>query len=244
MKMTDPCSSGTYYGGVDSGAEAPLIWQMMSYPISCQWQVRAGTAGFGHISIFCSTWEWASNLTDTLLDDRFDDYPIGEVDSDTKAELGSLLIEHAPEILSRHYFRTMILAAEILEDLTILRNTMIDDSREKKIARSDLSNGPIHVDKLIEFVNRICKHKNSFHACNHHLPKRFLDSVENFNLQHYTDWKFLTEDCIEIPRYEDVIQTVIGGFKKIDVLLSDLENMARVGNAFGRKKPSDNSNIS
>ena len=206
-------------------------------PDKLQWQNRASSAGFGHISIFCSIWEWASNLTDTLLDHRFDDYPIGELDSDAKAQLGdevTMFIEYAPEILSRHYFRTIVLAAEILEDLTILRNTMIDDSREKKNARNDLTNGPIHVDKLIEFVNRICKHKSSFHACNHHLAKRLLDTIEDFDPKYYAEWKFLTEDCIEIPRYEDVIQTVIGAFRRIDDFLSDPGYMRKVGNVYGK----------
>lgn len=236
-KLADPCNQGLFIELPDSGAEAPLVWQMFSYPISCQWQVRAGSAGFGHISIFCSIWEWAANLTDTLLDHRFDDYPIGELDSDAKAELDdevAMFSEHAPEILSRHYFRTIMLAAETLEDLTILRNAMSDDPLVKKNARNDLSQSPLGVDTLIGYANRICKHKGGLHECNHHILKLFLDSVESFDSQHYTRWNFLREDRIEIPRYEDLIQTVIGAFRKIDELLADPDHMARVGAAFAK----------
>jgi hypothetical protein len=235
-RLADPCSHGQLVDFPDSGQEAPLVWQFLSYPISCQWQARSESEGFGHISIFCSLWEWASNLTDTLLDHRFDDYPIGELKPGVELEIDDEtkpFLEHFPEVLARHYFRTLLLAAEILEDLTILRNTMHEDSRVKKTARSDLSQAPLSVDALAQYVNRICKHKEPFHKCNHHIPKRFLDGIEDFDPTCYDDWKFLTDDFIEIPRYQDIIQTVIGAFSRVDALLRDSEKLDRVGRAFG-----------
>ena len=38
----------------------------------CGWQDRATAEGYGHISVFCSMGEWATNLSDLLTDDRFD----------------------------------------------------------------------------------------------------------------------------------------------------------------------------
>jgi hypothetical protein len=198
--------------------------------------MMAGSSGFGHVSIFCSVWEWAANLTDILLDGRFDDYSIGqqETDSDQKiSETDSLFHENAPLVLARHYFRTLIIAAEILEDLTILRKSMSDGSVSTKKARSDLSQAPLRVDPLLRYVNAICKHKDQLHECNHHLPKRFLDEDPSFDLRHYEDWRFLNS-FIEIPRYADIIETVVGAFNKVDQFLRQPGTMAKVSGIYGK----------
>jgi hypothetical protein len=235
-QLADPCGHTYLFNLPASGTEAPLIWQLFGYPISCQWQVTAGSSGFGHISIFCSVWEWAANLTDLLLDCRFDHYVIGqpETHSDREAtDISSLLLQGAPAVLVRHYFRTLIIAAETLEDLTILLKSMSDNSAAKKNARSDLSQASLPVDELLKYVNTICKHKGDLHGCNHHLPKKFLDEDPSFDLRHYQDWKFL-HSFIEIPRYVDIIETVIGAFKKVDHLLRQPESMTKVGGIYGK----------
>lgn len=236
-QLADPCSHGQFIDLPDSGVQAPLVWQRFSYPISCQWQSMAGASGFGHVSIFCSVWEWAANLTDILLDYRFDAYPIGqpEVNPDqTVSEIEPFFLEIAPAILSRHYFRTLMLAAEILEDLTILRKSMSDDPGAKKNARIDLSQAPFGVDTLMKYVNTICKHKDRLHECNHHLPTRFLDEDPRFDPSHYGDWDFLNA-CIEVPRYMDIIETVMGAFNRVDQLLRQPDIMAKVGGMYGKR---------
>ncbi|MFO1485543.1 MAG: hypothetical protein U1F71_19430 [Verrucomicrobiaceae bacterium] len=235
-QLADPCGHSHFFKLPNAGIEAPLMWQLLGYPISCQWQVMAGSAGFGHISIFCSVWEWAANLTDLLLDCRFDDYAIGQQqgDSDQDAsDIDSIFHQNAPEVLARHYFRTLIIAAEILEDLTILRKSMSDCSGAKKNARTELSQSSLPVDTLIKYVNTICKHKGDLHGCNHHLPKRFLDEDPSFDLGRYQDWKYL-HSFIEIPRYVDIIETVIGAFKKVDQLLRLPDSMKKVGDIYGK----------
>ncbi len=235
-RFADPCGHGNLVGLQESGPEALLAWQFFSYPVSCQWQILASQSGFGHVSIFCSVWEWAANLTDILLDCRFDVYPVGQpwVDSDHNSNYGyPSFIETCPEILARHYFRTLILAAEILEDLTILRKAMADDPGAKKNARSDLSQGALQVDTLMRYVNTICKHKGRLHECNHHLPKKFLDDDPSFDPRHYEDWGFLNS-TIEIPRYLDIIETVAGAFVKVDQLLHQPDMMTKVGGIYGK----------
>jgi len=224
-----------------------MIWQLMSYPISCQWQARAGSSGFGHISIFCSVWEWAANVTDVLLDNRFDDYPVGELGAQETQGLDNedtMVLEQTPEILARHYFRTIMLSAEVLEDLTILRVQMASSPPTKKNARNDLSRAPLAVDGLIEYANRVCKHKEALHRCNHHIPKRFLDADLGFEPGHYTDWNFLAQDAIEIPRYGDIIETVVGAFSRADELLRDSDNLGRIGRAFGNARAEQDATLS
>lgn len=236
-QLADPCGHSHFFNLPDSGIEAPLVWQLFGYPISCQWQMMAGSSGFGHVSIFCSVWDWAANLTDILLDDRFDAYPIHQLESEphqNAIDIDDSLHEIAPAVLSRHYFRTLVLAAEVLEDLTNLRSSMTDDLRAKKNSRNDLSQTPLLVDTLIKYVNKICKHKGGLHKCNHHLPKRFLDEELGFDLRHYEDWDFLNA-CIEIPRYVDIIETVTGAFKRVDQLLREPDIMAKIGGIYGNR---------
>jgi hypothetical protein len=236
-QLADPCGHSHLINLPDSGIEAPLIWQLFGYPISCQWQMMAGSSGFGHVSIFCSVWEWGANLTDILLDGRFDDYSMGqqEADSDQEAsDIDSLFHENAPVVLARHYFRTLIVAAEILEDLTILLKSMSDNSGAKKNARTELSQASLPVDELMKYVNTVCKHKGQLHECNHHLSKRFLDEDPSFDLRHYEDWRFLNS-FIEIPRYADIIETVVGAFNKVDQLLRQPGIMAKVGGIYGKR---------
>lgn len=65
----------------------------------CDWQ--NGYNG-GHVHLFCSLGDWASNLTDLLKDDRYDELDL-ESEDDAK-------------LLFRHYTRMLLIISEILTD--------------------------------------------------------------------------------------------------------------------------------
>jgi len=127
----------------------------------CKWQDRATfELDYQHISIFCSLGEWASNISDILKDESCDYY--------------DFLNDENRQALFRYYTRLLLVVSEIICDFEEIVQK-IESSQTKK-AREFLSDKRGEVDSLLNFVNRVCKHKvKTMHRCNHHLPIWFDD---------------------------------------------------------------------
>jgi hypothetical protein len=175
----------------------------------CKWQLTAKELAHvdgndkWHIPHFCSLGEWASNITDILTDDRFDD----------------LSFIHLPdqEFLFRYFTRLLLVTSEMLTDFVDLLKLITNATTPRK----DISP---NVNKLFRFINNVNKHKvNNVHRCNNHLPFWFSDAgINNFSnpldLDHFN---IDNPDGIVMPQLILLIQTVIDGYSAVDTALTD-----------------------
>jgi hypothetical protein len=150
--------------------------------------------------------DWASNLTDTLLDNRYD---ILDYDND----------EDVIAIIFRYYTRLLLLVSEMVDDFTHLFEHLNHSNQTKKALRKTLDTNTIDTDKLMRYINQVCKHKyENVHACNHHLPVFFDDS----NLSHAFKNPISIEvypshpDGIIMPKLKDVLGVIIKGYRTLD----------------------------
>ncbi|MCL4876243.1 MAG: hypothetical protein KJ064_06280 [Anaerolineae bacterium] len=181
----------------------------------CKYQTADGVEDF-HVSYFCSIGDWASNITDMLLDDRYDN-----LDYDSEEDLACTIF--------RYYTRMLLLVSEMVEDFTDLL-CHLDIHRgirkkDKKIYRRMFGN--ITPD-LMGYINTVCKHKyENVHACNHHLSLYFEDSNQPTNFKNpiklgLSSGHTSQPDGIIVPKLGDILAIVINGYRILDGLL--LEN--------------------
>lgn len=207
-----------------------------SNSIECEWQNKSLTLGYHHISIFCSVGQFVSHVTDLLRDYRYDKY---EFDRD----------ENVNEILFRYYSRLLLITSEILtdfQDLYILadnklstkqlgglRGKDLKDKQDK--ARTELSTNSNKVQLLLDYINKVCKHKTSnIHLCDNHIKYLFLDyhtnvkkykkRIELGNIRNYTSYdpatfkRHVKPDFIVVPSLIYVIDTIVNGYASLDNL--------------------------
>ncbi len=178
--------------------------------IECAWQTRAmDDLGYCHISLFCSLADWACNMTDVLMDHRFD--AMDFVDAN-----------HS-QALSRFYTRVLLVASEVFADL---EKIAVEAGHCKDIAsaRAFLSSNtaPAWIDDLHQFINRVCKHKfKNIHQCNHHLPICFEDEISrtgHANPIRVGSVDIEGGDAIQFPRLASICDAICGAYAKIDEL--------------------------
>lgn len=207
--------------------------------IECTWQNKADSLGYTHISIFCSIGQFASHITDLLRDNRYDKYNYDQS-------------EEINELLFRYYSRILLIASEIFtdfQDLYIIADDKITTKqlggiqskalRQKQDnARETLANGTQKIKQLLDYINKICKHKTAnFHICNHHVHFLFEDFHKNIkskrgkievgNINQYTSYdtatlaKYNKPNYIVVPSLKHVIDLIIDGYKALDDLFTN-----------------------
>jgi hypothetical protein len=205
----------------------------------CRWQnafEEPSDTGV-HYSIFCSLGEFNTNLTDHLVDDRFDEYDFE--------------VEEQAEVLFRLYTKINQTASEILTDFQDMLSTFrigrilttAELSREKGASRAELNRNLEEglVQKYFEYFNNIFKHKaNNMHFCNHHLPLRFMDfggagnefrNVVSLNtIGDYVarNRSPRTADAIEIPLLMELIRILVNGYHVLDATFQADRNRFKV----------------
>lgn len=207
--------------------------------IECTWQNAASDLGYNHISIFCSIGQFGSHITDLLRDHRFDKY---EYDQS----------EEINELIFRYYTRILLIASEIFtdfQDLYIIADKKLTTKQlggtqkttlrnYQDSARQNLANGTKNIEDLLDFINKICKHKTSnFHICNHHIKYLFEDFHKNIkskkkrielgNINQFTSYddetltKHNKPSFIVVPRLTFVIDLISDGYKVLDGLFNN-----------------------
>lgn len=186
----------------------------------CDWQTKH-TTDKEHISIFCSIGEWGSNLTDLLLDFRYDKY--------------DFVKEAHRKALFRYYTKIFLISSEILTDFQdiIIYLKSYPDKKKQKLARQFLTNKNLTFtfQELMNYINHICKHKfgdaqkdSKYHLCNHHIEYEFEDSkiyrknkinISTLNLANKQGAK------IEVPKLIDIINQILFCYEKLDDALND-----------------------
>lgn len=211
-----------------------------SNSIECSWQNRSEQLGYNHISIFCSIGQFASHITDLLRDFRFDKHNFDES-------------EEVNELIFRFYSRILLISSEIFtdfQDLYIIADEKFTTKQMSGIkgkdlkskqdnARKNLSNGSEEIKRLLDFINKICKHKTSnFHLCNNHIEYLFEDFHKNIkskkkrielgNINNFTSYDQTTlqkhnkPSYIVLPKMNYIIDLIINGYAALDNLfLSD-----------------------
>lgn len=205
--------------------------------IECTWQNNADVLGYNHISIFCSIGQFASHITDLLRDYRYDKY-------DQSDEIN--------EVLFRYYSRIFLIASEIFtdfQDLYIIADDKITTKQlggiQSKVlrpkqdnARETLANGTQEIKQLLDYINKICKHKTAnFHICNHHIHFLFEDFHKNLkakknkiavgSINQYTSYDTTTlakhskPNYIVVPSLKHIIDLIIDGYKVLDSLFTN-----------------------
>lgn len=177
----------------------------------CKWQDRASDLGYDHISIFCSLGEWANNLSDFLKDETYDFYDFLDKD-------------HS-QVLFRYYTRLLLVISEILGDFEEIVQKV--ESPKNKNARDSLSSTKGEVDSLINFINRVCKHKvnypqkRGFHHCNHHLPIWYKDCKQNSTFTRpisIENLDFKQPDSVLIPELDYLVRVILNCYTNLDNL--------------------------
>jgi len=210
-----------------------------SNSIECSWQNAAFDLGYKHISIFCSIGQFSSHITDLLRDYRFDKYEF-----DQSNEIN--------ELIFRYYSRILLITSEILtdfQDLYIIADQKLTTKQLGRIqgkklryyrdtARQNLANGTKNIKDLLDYINKICKHKTSnFHICNHHIAYLFDDFHKNIkkrkkrielgNINQFTSYNNLTlekhnkPNFIVVPKLQFIIDLIIDGYKVLDDLFKN-----------------------
>lgn len=206
--------------------------------IECSWQDKAIALGYNHISIFCSIGQFGSHITDLLRDYRLDKYEYDQT-------------EEINELLFRYYTRILLIASEVFtdfQDLYIIADDKFTTKQlsglhgsvlksKQDIARRKLANNSVNIKELLDYINKICKHKTSnFHICNHHIKFLFEDyhkdikskkkRVELGNINTFTAYdtttlkKYIKPNYIVIPKLQYIIDLIINGY----TILNDLFN--------------------
>lgn len=220
----------------------------------CKWQDIADDNGYNHISILCSLGSFVSHLTDLLRDHRYDRYEFDQS-------------EEVNEVLFRYYSRIFLIASEILtdfQDLYILaankftiKSLRQQSSKSVKqlqnSARRALANDSADISELLDYINKICKHKvSNFHVCNNHIKFLFQDfhverkhkikRIEIKNINQFTAYdettfeKNIKPDYLVIPKLDHIITLIINGYAALDKLfMSDLTSIEHICNHFEDK---------
>ena len=95
----------------------------------------------------------------------------------------------------------------------------IESSQTKK-AREFLSYKRGEVDSLLNFVNRVCKHKvKTVHRCNHHLPIWFDDCPQRHAFTKpisIGNLDFNQPDGILVPKLSYFIEVILQCYTRLD----------------------------
>jgi len=161
---------------IDNRPFSPVTVDLFANSFECRWQGLASkitNKNNWHVPHFCSLGEWASGVTDLLLQEHLDplSFKVGVNLSEDSKQINHLLW--------RHYTRILLLVEQISGDLVSLRREVTGEnsnSIKKTLSKT------ITQDQLFGFINNICKHKdnrNGFHSHNQHLPLFFLDSNQS-----------------------------------------------------------------
>ena len=178
----------------------------------CKWQQRSWSihGDEWHVSHFCSLGEWASNITDTLDDVRFDMFTFQD--------------EKDKSFLYRHYTRYMLIVLEMINDfvdMLKLAELNLGNKTQRKSSLSSITD----VNELTNLINSLCKHKadtrdgNHIHFHNHHLPIWFEDLGQPHSFQSPLS-RFQAiqahPDGILIPSIVDLTQIIIDAYKTLE----------------------------
>lgn len=185
----------------------------------CNWQSMAQELKNNdqwHISYFCSLGDWASNISDLLLDRRYDSLRLSDPNSEDA------------KILFRYYTRILLVVSELLVDFkdiaeTLHLNSQLFENKEYSL-----------------FINSVCKHKagkpkglgkasHKLHTCNHHLPILFEDSnlTSTFisPLQLPINNEIDEPDGIIMPKLNAIISEVVRRYQYLDQQLVRDKNL-------------------
>lgn len=220
----------------------------------CKWQDIAYENGYNHISLLCSLGSFVSHLTDILRDYRYDKYEFDQS-------------EEVNEIIFRYYSRVFLIASEIFtdfQDLYILaaNKFTIKSLRQQSpksvrqfqgTARKALANNTVDISDMLDYINKICKHKvSNFHVCNNHIKFLFQDfhlkikqkrkRIEIKNINQYTTYDEITfekkmkPNYLVIPKLDHIITLIINGYAALDKLfMADLTTIEHICNHFEDK---------
>jgi len=173
--------------------------------LECQWQARCKS---GHVALFCGIGEWASHMTDILMDGAQDNLRFDR--------------EPAQRRLARHYARLMFVVAELLNDF--------EDSLSKAGLKGNIRSklGGSRVGDFHAFVNQVIKHKaKALHHHDHHLPLTFTDgrgtTCARIVQLGTCDFRGQSEfDCILMPSLDEVLDVALTAYQKFnDLLMKD-----------------------
>jgi hypothetical protein len=186
----------------------------------CKWQNKSTC---GHVSLFCSLGEWASNITDILRDESLDKNYFED--------------QNEANRIYRYYTRLLLVVSEILtdfQDIYLQAEDLKSDRKNKDIARKFLYSIPeiseYSIQNLFDFINSVCKHKTSkVHKCNHHLPFYFSDNIGDTNnlndLIHIKDLKFESAKTgILMPKLQHILSIIVICYKSIDNYFNKVDN--------------------
>lgn len=197
----------------------------------CNWQNNYVPEGL-HNSLFCSLAEWSSNITDMLVDYRFDAYEFSNP-------------EHN-KALFRFYTRVLLIVSEIMSDfqdsLMCLTNVSRDKDRDKVRKRLNMNNVPFSVEDLFHYINSVCKHKVGlltkdgkfkYHICNHHLDYYFEDSTAErpsdlVTIDKLKSTHFSPEMCFSVPKLECIIQVVLNGYSVLNSVIVECSKKSQL----------------
>jgi hypothetical protein len=180
----------------------------------CKWQNEARNVindNDWHVPHFCSLGDWASNISDALLDDRYDGLPL------------LVTYDDYSQLLFRYYTRFLLIISELINDFVDLQD-LIQLDTETKDRRQDLSN-LLDVSKLAGYINSVCKHKadpqqeTNFYHCNHHLPIFFEDSRQICPFRNpitKTKPSVNEPDGVLVPKLSDLVSIVLRGYHLLD----------------------------
>jgi hypothetical protein len=195
-----------------------------NYALDCNWQDNATELKYTHISLFCSLGEWASNITDLLDEEKYDNL---------NYHTGSDYV-----VLYRVYTRFFLVISELIEDFIAIYAETKNINNKKNAGESFEENyfQEGELQRLSDFINNICKHKykksdnkdmdKEMHKYDHHLPKAFEDISDDDITFPFTQIIGLnnlvfTEEpdtCILIPKLQYLIETIVKCYLKIDNL--------------------------
>lgn len=185
-------------------AHNEVLVDSFDFGYECNWQSKARELKDDdrwHVSYFCSLGDWASNISDLLLDSRFDSLQLSDPNSEDA------------KILFRFYTRILLVVSEMLVDFIDIANTL------------GLKNKLFKDSSYSRFINSVCKHKagkqsHYLHICNHHLPIHFEDSnlTSTFAspLQISIGKRNIEPDGIIIPKLNEIIDLVVSRYKTVN----------------------------
>jgi len=180
----------------------------------CKWQNQSTK---GHVSIFCSLGDWASNITDILKDKSSDKCHFENEDESQR--------------IYRYFTRLLLVVSEILTDFEDMYIASLDlnpyDKKDKKKARNFLfsvkKGEEEPLSQIFEFINNVCKHKSQhIHKCNHHLKVHFADNTDTIklNLKNYIHTENLDfsppKSGVIMPKLLKILYTVFLCYKNIN----------------------------
>jgi hypothetical protein len=175
----------------------------------CDWQNKYSN---GHVNLFCSLGDWASNLTDLLKDNRFDEF---DLDNSEQAI-----------VLFRFYTRIMLIISELLTDFQdiYLHTINLHPSRQNNPTARGFyfpNESPDRISKILNFINSICKHKTQhIHICNDHLQLHFEDSSQRksrtLNYLSLYDFSHQNKNGILIPKLNFLIRAVLICYRRLN----------------------------